>query len=218
MVDVTSSGHEGGRAGDSAPEIGSPMCRAPVRLITMMSAPPEWIETERLVLRRELSNDAVAIADAIARNRTRLLPWMGWATDEAAQVATQIARISEAGEQWDAGEMFDYGIFDRVDGLFMGKIGLHRRIGPHVMELGYWLDTGAEGRGVITEATARLVREALDMDGISRVEIHCDEANARSRAVPERLGFVLDRIEQRPIAAASETGRHLVWVYQPDRR
>lgn len=194
------------------------MCRTPVRLITMMSAPPEWIETERLVLRRELPNDAVAIADAIARNRTRLLPWMGWATDEAAQVATQIARIAEAGEHWNAGEMFDYGIFDRVDGLFMGKIGLHRRIGPHGMELGYWLDAEAEGRGVITEATTRLVREALDMDGISRVEIHCDEANSRSRAVPERLGFVLDRIEQRPIAAASETGRHLVWVYQPDRR
>ncbi|QII04128.1 GNAT family N-acetyltransferase [Rhodococcoides fascians A25f] len=184
----------------------------------MVAAPPDWIETERLVIRRESAHDSVIVADAIARNHTRLLPWMGWVTDESAQVATQVARIADAREQWDAGEMFDYGIFDLVDGSFMGKIGMHRRIGPHGIELGYWLDAEAEGRGVMTEATAALVREALELDGITRVEIHCDAANSRSQAVPERLGFALDRIEHRSIAAASETGRHMVWVYQPDRR
>lgn len=70
----------------------------------------------------------------------------------------------------------------------------------------------------MTEATARLVEEALELDDIKRVEIHCDAANSRSIAVPERLGFALDRVEHRSIAAASETGRHMVWVYQPDRR
>ncbi|OZE82601.1 GNAT family N-acetyltransferase [Rhodococcus sp. 15-649-2-2] len=184
----------------------------------MAVAPPDWIETERLVIRRESAHDSVAVADAIARNHTRLLPWMGWVTEESAEVTTQDARIADAREQWDAREMFDYGIFDLVDGSFMGKIGMHRRIGPHGIELGYWLDADAEGRGVMTEATAALVREALELDGITRVEIHCDAANSRSRAVPERLGFALDRIEHRSIAAASETGRHMVWVYQPDRR
>ncbi|MFI8566150.1 GNAT family N-acetyltransferase [Rhodococcus sp. NPDC078407] len=184
----------------------------------MVPAPPEWIETDRLVIRRESAHDAVAVAEAIARNRSRLLPWMGWVTDEAAQVTVQMARIAVAREQWEAGEMFDFGIFDRADGSFMGKIGMHRRIGPSGIELGYWLDADAEGRGVMTEATARLVEEALELDDIKRVEIHCDAANSRSIAVPERLGFALDRVEHRSIAAASETGRHMVWVYQPDRR
>ncbi|OZC79735.1 GNAT family N-acetyltransferase [Rhodococcus sp. 06-462-5] len=180
--------------------------------------PPDRIVTGRLVIRRESAGDAVAIADVIDRNLVRLAPWMGWATEEATQPSAQLARIAEAVEQWDAGEMFDYGIFDLEGGAFLGKIGMHRRIGPHGIELGYWLDARAEGRGVISEAVAALIQEALKLNEIIRVEIHCDAANLRSRAVPRRLGFVLDRIEQQPIAAASETGEHMVWVYQPDRR
>ena len=163
-------------------------------------------------------DDAAVVADAIARNRARLLPWMRWVTDQATEVTTQVARIAEAEEQWATGQMFDFGIFDPSDGSFMGKIGMHRRIGPRGIELGYWLDADAEGRGVMTEATATLTKVALELDDIDRVEIHCDEANLRSQAVPKRLGFVLDRVENRPIAAASETGRHMVWVYQPDCR
>lgn len=184
----------------------------------MVTQPHGRIVTDRLVIRRETADDAVVIADAIERNRERLLPWLGWATKEAAQASAQLARITEVGEQWDSGEMFDYGIFDLDDGSFLGKIGMHRRIGTHGIELGYWLDSKAEGRGVITEATTALVREALALDGVDRVEIHCDAANVRSQAVPRRLGFVLDRIEYQPISAQFETGDHMVWVYQSDCR
>ncbi|KAA0922827.1 MULTISPECIES: GNAT family N-acetyltransferase [unclassified Rhodococcus (in: high G+C Gram-positive bacteria)] len=184
----------------------------------MHDAPSQRIVTDRLVIRREEADDACAVADVIGRNLVHLSPWMGWATAEAARTSAQLARIADAVEQWDAGKMFDYGIFDLEGGAFLGKIGMHRRIGPHGIELGYWLDARAEGRGVISEAVAALMREALRLDGIIRVEIHCDAANFKSQAVPRRLGFVLDRIEDQPIAAASETGEHMVWVYQPDRR
>lgn len=189
-----------------------------VRLFAMVRLPPDRMVTERLLIRRESAHDAVIIADAIHRNRGRLLSWMPWMTDDAAEVSSQVARIAHVVEQWGVGNTFDYGIFDLVDDSFLGKIGMHRRIGPHGIELGYWLDAKAEGRGVITEATTALVREALALDQIERVEIHCDAANLKSQAVPRRLGFTLDRIENRPIAAASETGRHMVWVYQPDCR
>ena len=202
----------------SPDQIRSPTHRRAATLVCMASVPPECIETDRLVLRRESVHDAAVVADAIARNRARLLPWMRWVTDQATEVTTQVARIAEAGEQWASGQTFDFGIFDPSDGSFMGKIGMHRRIGPRGIELGYWLDADAEGRGVMTEATAALTKVALELDDIDRVEIHCDEANLRSQAVPKRLGFVLDRVENRPIAAASETGRHMVWVYQPDCR
>ncbi|MGV8871562.1 MAG: GNAT family N-acetyltransferase [Rhodococcus sp. (in: high G+C Gram-positive bacteria)] len=169
----------------------------------MLHVPPDRIVTDRLDIRRESADDAVAIADVIDRNLVRLAPWMGWATEEATRPSAQFARIAQAVEQWGAGEMFDYGIFALEGGAFLGKIGMHRRIGPHGIELGYWLDAQAEGHGVISEAVAALIQEALKLDGIIRVEIYCDAANFRSQAVPRRLGFVLDRIEHQPIAAAS---------------
>ena len=42
----------------------------------------------------------------------------------------------------------------------------------------------------------------------------CDEANDRSRRIPERLGFGLDRTEDVVIEAPAETGRRLIWVIE----
>ncbi|MDI9928908.1 GNAT family N-acetyltransferase [Rhodococcus sp. IEGM 1354] len=184
----------------------------------MVSAPPVRIVTDRLVVRRETAADAAVIAEAIDRNRARLLPWLGWATEDAADRSAQIVRIAESRKLWEAGEMYDYGIFGRSTAAFLGKIALHRRVGPGGIEIGYWLDGAAEGDGVISEATAALTQQALNLTDVDRVEIHCDAANSRSRSVPQRLGFVLDRIEPRAVAAAAETGDHMIWVYQPDRR
>jgi RimJ/RimL family protein N-acetyltransferase len=58
------------------------------------------------------------------------------------------------------------------------------------MEIGYWLRTDATGAGYATEAVKLLVRLAFDLLQAERIEIRCDARNARSAAVPRRLGFV----------------------------
>jgi RimJ/RimL family protein N-acetyltransferase len=57
-----------------------------------------------------------------------------------------------------------------------------------------------------------LTRILLELDGIDRVEIHCDEANTRSAAVPQRLGYRLDRIQDVGVQAPFEIGRGMVWI------
>ena len=47
---------------------------------------------------------------------------------------------------------------------------------------------------------------------MERVEIHCDQANHLSAAVPERLGYRLDRVEPDEIRAPGESGRSMIWV------
>ena len=44
--------------------------------------------------------------------------------------------------------------------------------------------------------------------------MHCDEANVSS-AVPRRLGFTLERIEDKPILAPGELGRAMIWTRRP---
>lgn len=104
-----------------------------------------------------------------------------------------------------------YGIFD-AEGTLLGAIGLHDRVGPRTLELGYWCHVSHTGRGVITRAADALTRIALTLPGIDRIEIHCDEANIRSAAVPRRLGYRLDRVEPREVRAPAETGRGMFWV------
>jgi RimJ/RimL family protein N-acetyltransferase len=47
---------------------------------------------------------------------------------------------------------------------------------------------------------------------VRRVEIHCDEANIASAAIPRKLGYRLDRIERRMPEAPGESGRLMIWV------
>src|SRR5829696_7597457 len=55
--------------------------------------------------------------------------------------------------------------------------------------IGYWLDAGHQGRGIMTRAVRALIDHALRDWGLNRVEIRAAPDNRRSRAIPERLGF-----------------------------
>jgi len=45
------------------------------------------------------------------------------------------------------------------------------------------------------------------------VGIHCDEANIASTAIPVRLGYRLDRVQDDAPVAPSETGREMIWIF-----
>ena len=53
---------------------------------------------------------------------------------------------------------------------------------------------------------------ALGLPGVTRVEIHCDEANAASAAIPRKLGYRLDRIGPHEPEAPGERGNRMIWV------
>jgi L-amino acid N-acyltransferase YncA len=69
-------------------------------------------------------------------------------------------------------------------------------------EIGYWLAESAQGRGLVTDGVARLERHAFDDLGLARLTIPVCVDNARSRAIPERLGFPIEG-----------TLHHAEWLY-----
>jgi len=60
-----------------------------------------------------------------------------------------------------------------------------------VVEIGYWLDPSARGRGLATRAVSALANVAF-AEGFQRVEMRIAEGNERSIAVAERAGFVYE--------------------------
>lgn len=131
-----------------------------------------------------------------------------------APTRAQTAELARAGSRaWEAGTDFMYLVgLDAEPGGVVGALGLHGRIGPGALEIGYWVAARHAGRGIATTTAGALTEAALALPGIARVEIHCDEANGASAAVPRKLGYRLDRVAEAAVRAPAETGRQLIWV------
>jgi RimJ/RimL family protein N-acetyltransferase len=168
-----------------------------------------------VLLRRVRAEDARALAAAVQASLDHLRPWMAWAGTEAADYGAQRARVGEADEMWREGTDYIYSIFTAETGALAGAIGLHRRTGDGGIEIGYWIAAGQTRRGYATSAAAALTTVALSLPGVRRVEIHCDEANTMSAGVPRKLGYRLDRIVPHEREAPAESGRRMIWVWEP---
>jgi RimJ/RimL family protein N-acetyltransferase len=147
------------------------------------------ITTDRLVVRCWDPADAALLKDAIDSSLEHLRPWMPWAEAEPTTLAQKAELLRTFADRFALGEDAVYGIFDAAESRVLGGTGLHPRIGDGAREIGYWIRADAIGRGLATESTAALTRVGFEVDGLERIEIHCDAANVRSAAVPRRLGY-----------------------------
>jgi RimJ/RimL family protein N-acetyltransferase len=177
-----------------------------------MSAPPEEITGDLVILRRyRYPNDLGEVRASIAASLDHLRGWMPWAqqppTDESVR-----AFLEPAARDFGGDAPTNYAITLRGTGAYAGGCGLHPRVGEGALEIGYWIDVRHEGRGLVSDSARLLTTVALALPGVHRVEIHCDEANARSAAVPTRLGYRLERIEDDAKTAPKDIGRSMIWV------
>lgn len=184
---------------------------SPLEAGTPADFPPERIDAEVLVLRRVRIEDAGWIAGAVGASLDHLRPWMPWAVPEAASPRAQLARVAEADELWEAGADYIYSVLPRGEDTVAGQVGLHRAVDGGI-EIGYWIAASHTRRGLGTAAARALTPVALGLPGVTRVEIHCDEANTASAAIPRKLGYRLDRIDAHDPEAPGERGRRMIWV------
>ncbi|MFC7783463.1 GNAT family N-acetyltransferase [Rossellomorea sp. GCM10028870] len=155
---------------------------------------PDRIETPRLYIRPCMPGDGPDVFNAIQESRNELKQWLPF------------ARKAQTLEEVEAGVRDSYAEFIKktdirlhiylkdTDG-FIGSTGFHR-IDWDVpkVEIGYWLHTKHTKKGYIVEAVNALTHFALNELSCKRVEIRCDDRNAGSKRVPEKLGFTLEGI------------------------
>jgi RimJ/RimL family protein N-acetyltransferase len=160
-------------------------------------------------LRRWVAADAEALEHAVAESAEHLRPWMPWFAQEPLSLADRRALIDEWERQWRGGGDIVMGVL--VDGSIAGGCGLHHRIGPGGLEIGYWTHPSFVRRGIATSAAWLLIETTFATAEITRVEIHHDKANIASEGIPRRLGFRLVREVADEIKAPSETGLSCEW-------
>ena len=161
-----------------------------------------------LVLKRWDPAWADEVTAAIRESLPQLKPFLPWAHDEYGG-ADSSGFIQRSMDNWANGTEFNYAIFTTT-GELVGAVGLMTRMGPGVLEIGYWTRTPYAGRGYMTAAVDALTRVALTLPGIERVTIQYDVANAASAAVAVKAGFVeVDRVNGNR-EAAGESGTRVV--------
>jgi RimJ/RimL family protein N-acetyltransferase len=174
--------------------------------------PPERIELEGMLLRRLTPDDAAVVASAASESMAHLRPWMPWATPQAVSVEAQRDRLLGPAGSWSANGSYEFGAFGSDDGELVAMCGLHRRIGPGALEIGYWVHVRHTRRGIATACARALTSAGFGLRGVERMEIHCDAANVASAAVAARLGYRLDSIDEHEPEAPGEVGQRLAWV------
>ena len=157
-----------------------------------MTTPPYRIVTPRIVLRCYQPTDAQALETAIHASLDHLKPWMPWAHDEPEPLEAKVERLRMFRGKFDLDQDYVYAIFSPDESRLIGGTGLHPRVGPDALEIGYWIAAADAEKGYATEASAALTRVAFEVAGVRRMEILCDPRNVRSAAVPRKLGYTLE--------------------------
>jgi ribosomal-protein-serine acetyltransferase len=92
-------------------------------------------------------------------------------------------------EDWEMKTDYHLGIF--YDDKMIGMISLHAlNYTVNKASIGYWMAKTYEGKGIMTLCVNRLLEYAFEELRLNKVEIAAGVSNLRSRAIPERQGFI----------------------------
>jgi RimJ/RimL family protein N-acetyltransferase len=147
---------------------------------------------ERVVIRQWRDTDAQPLFDAIMASKDHIAQWLPWprfyhSVDDAYQF------IRGNSGHWSNHKHIGTGIWRREDGALLGSVGVTvRHWEVPAFELGYWIGQMHEGKGYMSESVRVMTGFLFDTLHVERVAIRCDARNVRSRAIPERLGFVFE--------------------------
>lgn len=153
----------------------------------------------------------------LVSNQGRLARWEPWASAPLTLEGTRQHLLAGA-RAWLEGSQVPTAVVVAAEGGWQLVGSLQLRVSGYDQtgELGYWIDGGFEGRGLMTRAAAALLDHAFGALGLGRVAIVTMAGNERSAAVARRLGFVEEgRIRSaRPVGGRRQDD--VVWGILPD--
>lgn len=155
-------------------------------------------ELELGLLERHHAEALFELTDA---NREHLSRWFPWIKDtKSAEDSRSFIEIGL--RRFAAGNGLQAGIW--YERALVGVIGLlHVNAATKSTEIGYWLTEDCQGQGIVTRACRLLCTYLFEERALQRIEIRCATGNTKSRAIPQRLGFVEEGVLRRAGVAGS---------------
>ena len=146
-----------------------------------------------------------AYHELLAANHERLARWEPWAVSPPVLEETR-AFLEAGARNWMDGSELPVAIAVRAHGQWrlVGSVTLRISGYSQSGEIGYWIDGGYEGRGLVSNAAAAVLDQAFGPLGLCRATLHTDAANERSVALARRLGFVKEGLLRHALAFPGE--------------
>ncbi|MGC4060881.1 MAG: GNAT family N-acetyltransferase [Aquabacterium sp.] len=150
------------------------------------------ITFEGLVFRPFEDRDAASFVVAARESVASLNPWMPWCHD-AFSKDEALAWFQACREAVQAGSAHEFGIFHADTAELLGGAGLNGIVHHNLYcNLGYWVRTSAQRRGVALRSVQALSRYAFEILGLQRVEIVAAQGNVASEGVAIKAGAQLE--------------------------
>jgi len=154
--------------------------------------------------------DAEELFAVIEANRAHLAAWMPF-VGQTRGVADSLAFVRAARRQYEENRGMQLAVLqgERI----IGVAGFHAIDWTRKStSIGYWLAAERQGAGTMTAAVCALLDHAFDGWQLGRVEIRAGVLNARSRAIPERLGFREEGVLRSAERIGTRVIDHVVYV------
>jgi [ribosomal protein S5]-alanine N-acetyltransferase len=146
---------------------------------------PSKIQTERLVLRPPVAEDADVIFSKYTQDPA-VARFMVWVPHTSLEHTRNF--ISSRILAWSNNSAFPYVLTSRQNGEVLGM--LEARVSGHGVNIGYVLARDYWGQGLMPEAIRALVAIALHELAFYRVEATCDVDNVASARTLEKSAFL----------------------------
>jgi ribosomal-protein-alanine N-acetyltransferase len=147
------------------------------------------LSTERLLLRQLIVDDAEDVFEyASVPEVAEFLIW-----NPHAKINDSLDFIQFAQEQFETVSSLIFGIELKVEKKLIGTIDLRGFNSAHRCgDVGYVISKKYWNKGFVTEAFKEIVRFGFTELNLNRIEAHCEEENAGSWKVMEKVGLIFE--------------------------
>lgn len=147
---------------------------------------------EDIKLKIFTKQDTTELFNIVEKNRIFLKEWLPWIDSQKTVEDVQIS-IEDWGNKYISNTAIKSGIFFKGELVGMMAFSEIDWKGKKT-SFGYWLSPDFEGKGIAVRCVKDLTNYAFETLNLNRIEISCAEENLKSRALPEKLGFIKEGI------------------------
>lgn len=154
------------------------------------------LETDRLILRKIKLDDIDDMYEyASDASVTKYLTW--YPHDSKAYTFEYVSYLQG---RYKVGDFFDWAVTLKSNGKMIGTCGFTRfDFFNDSAEIGYALNPKYHGRGIATEAVARVIEFGFKNLGLNRLECRYMVENIASRRVMEKNGMIFEGVRRQGV-------------------